>query len=163
QTRNQLVPVDSVSPEERQQDRGPFADLYHHLLTSSWPLLLAQISAGFFAINALFAVAYYLDGGIANARPGSFADVFFFSIESMATRGSGRMAPVILLALFLMSFEALTGMIGLAVTSGLIFEKFWRTSGRGRFTRCGVISWRGGGLSLMFRLANERASQSVEA
>src|SRR5262245_22102121 len=64
QTRNQLVPVDSVSPEERQQDRGPFADLYHHLLTSSWPLLLAQISAGFFAINALFAVAYYLDGGI---------------------------------------------------------------------------------------------------
>jgi inward rectifier potassium channel len=163
QTRNQLVPVDSVSPEDGQQDRGPFADLYHHLLTSSWPLLLVQIAAGFFAINALFAVGYYLDGGIANARPGSFGDVFFFSVETMATIGYGRMAPVTLLAHILMSFEALTGMIGLAVTTGLIFAKFSRPSARVRFSRFGVISSRDGVLSLMLRMANERASQIVEA
>jgi inward rectifier potassium channel len=163
QTRNQLVPVDSVSPEEALQDHGPFADLYHHLLTSSWPLLLAQISAAFFAINALFAVGYYLDEGIANARPGSFGDVFFFSVETMATIGYGRMAPVTLLAHILMSFEALIGMIGLAVTTGLIFAKFSRPSARVRFSRYGVTSSRDGVLSLMFRMANERASQIVEA
>jgi inward rectifier potassium channel len=163
QTRNQLVPVDSVSPEDGQQERGGFADLYHHLLTSSWPMLLVQIAAGFFASNALFAVGYYLDGGIANARPGSFGDVFFFSVETMATIGYGRMAPVTLLAHILMSLEALTGMIGLAVTTGLIFAKFSRPSARVRFSRFGVISSRDGVLSLMFRMANQRASQIVEA
>jgi inward rectifier potassium channel len=163
QTRTQLVPVYSVSPDEQRQDSGAFADLYHHLLTSSWPLLLAQIAAGFFALNALFAVAYYLDGGVANARPGSFGDLFFFSVETMATIGYGRMAPVSLLAHILMSFEALTGMIGLALTTGLIFAKFSRPSARVRFSRCGVISPRDGVLSLMFRMANERASQIVEA
>ena len=163
QTRNQLVPVYSVSPEEARQDNSSFADLYHHLLTSSWPMLLLQISAGFFAINALFAVGYYLDGGIASARPGSFGDVFFFSVETMATIGYGRMAPVTLLAHILMSFEALIGMIGLAVTTGLIFAKFSRPSARVRFSSYGVISPRDGVLSLMFRMANERASQIVEA
>lgn len=162
QSRNQLVPVFSVSPEEARQDHGPFADLYHHLLTSSWQMLLVQIAAGFFAINALFAVGYYLDGGIENARPGSFADVFFFSVETMATIGYGRMAPVTLLAHILMSFEALIGMIGLALTTGLIFAKFSRPSARVRFSRYGVISSRDGVLSLMFRMANERASQIVE-
>jgi inward rectifier potassium channel len=125
-------------------------------------MLLVQIAAGFFAINALFAVGYYLDGGIENARPGSFADVFFFSVETMATIGYGRMAPVTLLAHILMSFEALIGMIGLALTTGLIFAKFSRPSARVRFSRYGVISSRDGVLSLMFRMANERASQIVE-
>ena len=163
QSRNQLVPVFSVSPEEVRQDHGPFADLYHHLLTSSWQMLLVQIAAGFFAINALFAVGYYLNGGIENARPGSFSDVFFFSVETMATIGYGRMAPVTLLAHLLMSLEALIGMIGLALTTGLIFAKFSRPSARIRFSRYGVISSRDGVLSLMFRMANERASQIVEA
>jgi inward rectifier potassium channel len=162
QTRTQLVPVYSVSPEESRQDNSPFADLYHHLLTSSWQMLLVQIAVGFFAINALFAVGYYLDGGISNARPDSFADVFFFSVETMATIGYGRMAPVTLLAHILMSFEALIGMIGLALTTGLIFAKFSRPSARIRFSRYGVISSRDGVLSLMFRMANERASQIVE-
>jgi inward rectifier potassium channel len=160
QSRNQLVPVFSVSPEETRQDHGPFADLYHHLLTSSWQMLLVQIAAGFFAINALFAIGYYLNGGIENAR--SFADVFFFSVETMATIGYGRMAPVTLIAHILMSFEALIGMIGLALTTGLIFAKFSRPSARVRFSRYGVISSRDGVLSLMFRMANERASQIVE-
>jgi inward rectifier potassium channel len=160
QSRNQLVPVFSVSPEEAPQDHGPFADLYHHLLTSSWQMLLVQIAAGFFAINALFAIGYYLNGGIENAR--SFGDVFFFSVETMATIGYGRMAPVTLIAHILMSFEALIGMIGLALTTGLIFAKFSRPSARVRFSRYGVISSRDGVLSLMFRMANERASQIVE-
>ena len=162
-TRNQLVRVDSVAPEDGMQDRSYFADAYHHLLTSSWPLLLLQITAGFFALNAIFAIGYYLDGGVANARPGSYSDVFFFSVETMATIGYGRMAPVTLIAHILMSFEALTGMMGLALMTGLIFAKFSRPNARVRFSRNAVISVRDGVPSLMFRMANERASQIVEA
>jgi len=117
----------------------------------------------FFAINALFATGYYFDGGIENARPGSFADVFFFRIETMATIGYGRMAPVSLIAHVLVSFEALSGLLGLALVTGLIFAKFSRPSARVRFSRYAVISRRDGVPSLMFRMANARANQIVEA
>lgn len=158
-----MVPVDSVAPEDVQQDHSYFGDLYHHLLISTWPMLLLQIAGAFFSINALFALGYYFDGGIYNARPGSFSDVFFFSVETMATIGYGRMAPVTFVAHILMSFEALTGMIGLALVTGLIFAKFSRPSAKVRFSSSGVISSRDGVPSLMFRMANERASQIVEA
>src|SRR5207245_8788588 len=44
-----------------------FSDFYHHLITSSWPLLLLQIAIAFVVANSLFAVGYYLDGGVENA------------------------------------------------------------------------------------------------
>jgi inward rectifier potassium channel len=163
QSRDQIISVDSVAPEDGLQDRGYFADVYHHLLISSWPMLLLQIGAAFFVINSFFALGYYFDGGIANARAGSYLDVFFFSVETMATIGYGRMAPVTLVAHILMSLEALTGMIGLALMTGLIFSKFSRPNARVRFSRHAVISTRDGVPSLMFRMANERASQIVEA
>lgn len=140
-----------------------FADVYHHLLTSSWPSLLLQIALVFAAINALFALGYFLNAGIQNARPGSFADVFFFSVETMATIGYGKMSPVSLFSHVLMSIEALTGLIGLALVTGLIFAKFSRPTARVRFSRLAVISNRDGAPSLMFRMANVRSNQIVEA
>jgi inward rectifier potassium channel len=140
-----------------------FSDFYHHLITSSWPFLLLQIAIAFVVANSLFAVGYYLDGGVENARPGSFADVFFFSVETMATIGYGKMAPATLLAHILMSIEALTGLISLALVTGLIFSKFSRPTARVRFSRWAVISNRDGVPSLMFRTANVRANEIVEA
>lgn len=160
---DRIIPVDSVNPQDQHDGDGYYADIYHHLLTSSWPLLLLQITVAFFALNGLFALGYYLDGGIENARPGSFADVFFFSIETMATIGYGRMAPVTVVSHILMSLEALSGLIGLALVTGLIFAKFSRPSARVRFSRKAVISTRDGVPSLMFRMANVRANQIVEA
>lgn len=142
---------------------GYFTDFYHHLLISSWPFLLVQIAAAFVILNGAFAFGYLLDGGIANARPGNFSDVFFFSVETMATIGYGRMAPVTLLAHLLMSVEALTGLIGFAVVTGMIFAKFSRPTARVRFSRHAVISLRDGVPSLLFRMANVRANQIVEA
>ena len=140
-----------------------FSDFYHHLLIASWPSLLIQIAFLFGAGNALFALGYYLDGGIENARPGSYADVFFFSVETMATIGYGKMAPVSLFSHILMSIEALTGLMGFALITGLVFAKFSRPTARVRFSRFAVISIRDGVPSLMFRMANVRSNQIVEA
>jgi inward rectifier potassium channel len=140
-----------------------FLDLYHHLLTSSWPSLLLQILAAFIVLNTLFALAYLLNGGIDNARPGNFGDVFFFSVETMATIGYGRLSPITLPANILMSLEALIGLMGLAMMTGLIFAKFSRPSARVRYSHYAVVSMRDGVLSLMFRMANMRSSQIVEA
>jgi inward rectifier potassium channel len=145
------------------EDARLFTDFYHHLLTSSWPALLLQIVIAFVVINTLFACGYYLDGGIENARPGSFSDVFFFSVETIATIGYGKMSPTTMISQILMSVEAVCGLINFALITGLIFAKFSRPTARVRFSRVAVISKRDGVPSLMFRMANVRSSQIVEA
>jgi inward rectifier potassium channel len=144
-------------------DTRYFGDLYHHLITASWPYLLFLIAATFVVINCLFALAFLLDGGVENARPGSFADMFFFSVQTMATIGYGKLAPATLIANILMSVEALSGLVSLAVVTGLIFAKFSRPTARVRFTRNVVVSMRDGVPSVMFRMANVRANEIVEA
>ncbi|HEY1849705.1 MAG TPA: ion channel [Candidatus Binataceae bacterium] len=140
-----------------------FTDFYHHLLTSSWPALLLQIVIAFVLMNFLFAFGYYLNGGIENAHPDRFSDYFFFSVETIATIGYGKMSPTTMFSEILMSFEAVCGLINFALITGLIFAKFSRPTARVRFSRMAVISKRDGIPSLMFRMANVRSSQIVDA
>ena len=112
-----------------------FEDLYHFLVTTSWPALIGMIAAAFTLANLLFAAGYYLDQGIENAHSGSFADMFFFSVQTMATIGYGKMEPVTLFSNILVSIEALTGLLALALMTGLVFSKFSRPTARVRFSR----------------------------
>jgi inward rectifier potassium channel len=140
-----------------------FEDLYHFLVKSSWPALIGLIGAAFTLANLLFATGYYLDQGIENAHSGSFADMFFFSVQTMATIGYGKMEPVTLFSNILVSIEALTGLLALALMTGLVFSKFSLPTSRVRFTRFACIGPRDGANSLMIRMANMRANRIVEA
>ena len=151
-------PIDVIGLPAR-----PFTDLYHFLLTSSWPQLIVLLLAGFFAVNLVFAVGYLAIGGIENARPGSFFDAFFFSIQTIATVGYGRMSPVSLAAHLLSTVEITMGLLALALVTGLVFSKFSRPTARVLFSRVAVVGSFDGVPSLMFRMANARASQIVEA
>jgi inward rectifier potassium channel len=142
---------------------GIFDDLYHFLVTCSWPALIGIIAASFFLANIVFATGYYFDQGIENAHSGSFADMFFFSVQTMATIGYGKMEPVTLFSNILVSIEALTGLLALALMTGLVFAKFSRPTARVRFSRYVIIGPRDGALSLMIRAANMRANRIVEA
>jgi inward rectifier potassium channel len=72
----------------------PVADLYHWLLDASWRRTLAVVLGLYVAINLVFATLYLLGGNsIENARPGSYTDAFFFSVQTMATIGYGKMTP----------------------------------------------------------------------
>ena len=162
------VVIRSAEPSESTMipdldDGGLLSDLYHFLLTEPWPALLAGIVLAFIVINTLFAIIYMLDSGIENARPGNFGDAFFFSVQTMATIGYGKMSPQSILANIMMSIEALTGLVGLAVITGLVFAKFSRPTARVRFSRVAVVSNRDGIPSLSFRMANMRANRIVDA
>ncbi len=141
----------------------PVSDLYFYLTTVSWPKLLLIIVGLFGFINCLFAIGYMIDGGVANARPGSFADAFFFSVQTMATIGYGVMAPHSFVSNMMVSVEALSGLTSLAVVTGLIFARFSRPTARVRFSRVVAISPRDGVPSLMFRTVNQRSNRIVEA
>jgi inward rectifier potassium channel len=143
--------------------RRPLADLYQFLLMSPWWVLFALMLVLYLGANAGFAVAYLIDGGVENARKGSFGDAYFFSVQTMATIGYGKMTPQSTFANIVVTVEALVGLVGIALATGLVFAKFSQPRARVLFSRYAVVSVRDGARSLMVRLANERATGLVEA
>ncbi len=139
-------------------------DFYHWMLTLSW-WAFGIGSAGFYLIaNLVFAGLYLLQpGSITNARPGSFLDAFFFSVQTFATVGYGVMVPATQYANWVMTVETYAGLIGVAITTGLIFARISRPTARVLFARVAVIAMHEGKPTLMLRLGNERRSQIVDA
>lgn len=144
--------------------RFDWDDLYHALLTLSWVKLFAVVGAGYIITNILFALMYLAAGnGIENMREGNFFDAFFFSVQTMATIGYGAMYPKTLVANILVAIEALLGLLGVSVGSGLVFARFSLPKARVMFSRVAVVAPHNGIPTLMFRVANERQSWILEA
>ncbi len=141
-----------------------WGDLYHWLVSLSWPGFLTLISLGYVTVNTLFALAYLAGGdGIANAHPGSFLDAFFFSVQTMASIGYGAMYPKTLYANVIVTIESFFGLMGLAVGTGLMFARFSLLKARVIFSRVAVITPHNGVPTFMFRVANERQNWILEA
>lgn len=141
-----------------------FGDLYHWLLTLSWRGFFSLIALVYVLSNALFALVYLAGGDcIANAQPGSFKDAFFFSVQTMATIGYGAMYPRTSYANIVVAVEALFGLLGVAMVTGLAFTRFSKPTARVLFSRIAVIAPQNGVLTLMYRTANQRYNQILEA
>ena len=141
-----------------------FKDLYHFALRVSWYRFLLGVVLLYGVANAVFAVFYMLPGdAIANARPGSFTDAFFFSIQTMATVGFGQLWPATLYANVIVTVETAVGLMFLAVVTGLVFARFSRPTARILFSRVAVIAPYNGVPTLTLRLANQRRNQILQA
>jgi inward rectifier potassium channel len=139
-------------------------DPYHLLLTIPWIGFLVMIAVLYVAINAMFALAYLAGGDcIVNAKPGSFLDVFFFSVQTLASIGYGAMYPKTIYANTIVTIEAMIGLVGIAVMTGLAFARFSRPTARVIFSRVAVITPYEGMPTLMFRTANQRRNLILEA
>ncbi len=139
-------------------------DPYHLLLTLGWSRFIGLIVVSYIATNTLFALLYLAGGDcLKNARPGSFWDAFFFSVQTMATIGYGAIYPSTDYANVLVTLEALVGLMGVAMSTGLMFARFSRPTARVLFSRVAVITPHNGVSTLMFRVANERRNQILEA
>ena len=139
-----------------------FRDLYVFLLSRSWWLLLVSISFLYLIVNLCFAELYYINiDGVDNAR--SFLDVFFFSVQTMATIGYGHMAPINHVTNALTTIEALAGFTFFAFITGLMFAKFSRPTAQVLFSDVAVISNYEGKPHLKIRVANQRTGSIVDA
>src|SRR5215471_18622714 len=112
-------------------------DIYHGLIRAPWPAILVVVIAIYFFVNFVFAGVYLLVGGIEGVR--SFADAFFFSVETAGTIGYGAMHPVSRAAHVVVTLESLVTILLVAVTTGLVFAKFSLPRGRVRFAAHPVI------------------------
>ncbi len=139
-------------------------DTYARLMDAPWPYLILFIAAIYMGFNVVFALLYYLGGNvIENARPGKISDVFFFSVQTFATIGYGKMAPDGMYANILVTIEAFLGFSFYAMTTGLVFSKFSRPTARVIFSNVAVIGPYRGVPHLMLRMANERRNRIADA
>jgi len=134
-----------------------WTDFYHNAMTVTWPAFFTWLAAIFIALNVVFAAIYSLgDAPIANAKPGSFTDLFFFSVETTSTVGYGDMHPQTMYGHFIATVENFVGLVSLAVMTGLVFARFSRPHARLIFANNPVIALHNGAPTLMVRVANAR-------
>src|SRR6266700_587689 len=119
-----------------------FGDLYHFMLRISWCSFLLGGVALYIAANAGFALLYLL-------QPGAI--------------GYGQLVPATLYANLLVTLETASGLMFLAIATGLVFARFSRPTARLLFSRVAVIGPHNGKPTLALRLANQRRNQILQA
>jgi inward rectifier potassium channel len=139
-------------------------DPYHLLLTIPWGYFLLLSSIGYLVLNAIFALLYLAGGDCLNGvRVGSFEDAFFFSVQTLGSIGYGAITPKTTYANAIVTLEALVSLLTIAMFTGLAFARFTKPSARVVFSKFAVIAPMDGVPNLMFRMANQRLNQIVEA
>jgi inward rectifier potassium channel len=150
--------------ETRGLAAGFWTDLYHRSMTVYWPAFFGAAALIFVVLNATFATLYSLgDNPVANVPRHSFLDLFYFSIETLATVGYGDMHPQTDYGHFIATVEIFTGMCFLAVMTGLVFARFSRPRARFVFARHPVVATHQGAPTLMIRIANARHNSISQA
>jgi inward rectifier potassium channel len=148
----------------RGQAFRPGGDVYFALLTIPFWRFCAIVAALVLVLNAIFAWIYTLNpGGISNARPGSFEDAFFFSVQTLATIGYGAMAPQTRFAHVVVTVESILGIIAVGSLAGISFARLSRPKALVLFSNKAVVRHRNGVPHLQMRLANWRTNLIVEA
>lgn len=141
---------------------------YLHLINMGWPAFLFTLFLGYAAANTIFAAAYFamppgqLQGADASTAVGRFLNDFFFSSHTLTTVGYGSIAPRGLAAQIVSSLEALLGVLGFAVATGLLFGRVSRPSARIGFSENMVVAPYQDGMSLQFRVVNRRRNSLME-
>lgn len=139
-------------------------DLYSYLMDGSWLRLFVVLFFLYVVVNLLFAGLFMLQpGSIDGGRPTSFADAFFFSVQTMSTIGYGAMSPGSTYGDVLVTAEAGVGILGVALATGVMFAKASRPSTSVLFSESLVLSNMDGVPTLRFRAGNARGNEVVEA
>jgi inward rectifier potassium channel len=76
--------------------------------------------------------------------------------------GYGNIAPKTTASNFLSAFEAMVGLMGFAMATGLLYGRFSRPSARIGFSPNMLVAPYRGGTSLQFRILNQRANLLME-
>ena len=153
-----------LDPLIHRADSRPFLDVYHRVLALPLAGIIALMAAAFIILNLLFACLFMLaPGGVGNLRAGDFWNAFFFSVQTFGTIGYGYMFPRSFAADLIVTAETFLGLVYVAVATGLVFARVSRPTARITFSRVAVIHQFEGARTLMFRAANRRANQILEA
>lgn len=141
---------------------------YLHLVSISWPRFFGWILLAYVCVNSLFAGVYFLLGpdtltaAYASRASDRFLQCFFFSSQTLTTVGFGAISPASPAGNIVAALEALCGLLGFAVATGLLFGRVSRPSARIGFSHKALIASYQDGTSFQFRMVNRRANTLIE-
>jgi inward rectifier potassium channel len=139
-------------------------DFYFFFMEGPWSRLVVSLVFMYLTINAIFAGLYLLEpGSIGGAHLHSFADAFFFSVQTFSTIGYGVLTPATRYGNLVVTAEAAFGLLAAAFATGLMFAKAARPQSSTLFSKVAVLSRRNGVPFLTFRVGNARGNDVVEA
>ncbi len=134
--------------------------IYHYLISISWLKFCSLILLGFLLVNIVFALLY-LAGGVENFEGietnntfDLFVNEFFFSTQTFTTVGYGRINPVGVYSNIISSIESLTGLLSLALATGLLYGRFSRPVAKIIYSDNAIIAPFNGVNAFQFRIAN---------
>lgn len=148
---------------KKNSPEGRYKDLYHNLLKISWSKLFFIYVLFFLTINTLFACLYFVVPGSLSATANDFTSAFFFSVQTFSTVGYGIISPQNFYGNIIVVLEIMTGVVSMAVSTGLVFAKFSRPSAKILYSKNMLITTFDGERVLMFRMANARSNQIISA
>jgi inward rectifier potassium channel len=141
---------------------------YHFLLTMSWWRFFFLGISSYVVANTLFAFAYMACGSnaLTTSTPGieehAFLRAFFFSVETLSTIGYGNIVPIGIAANVVVTIEAVVGLTGFAIVTGLLFARFSRPTAKVLFSSHAVVAPYQNVTALEFRVANARSNELIE-
>lgn len=141
---------------------------YQKLMTISWLKFLLLVFGYFMVCNVAFATLFTLIG-VENigAAPAGFMDdfmeAFYFSVQTFTTLGYGRLSPIGHMANLVAAVDAFTGMITVALLTGLFFARFSKPRAYIAFSNNILIAPdRDGNKSLQFRIVHSVKDKIID-
>jgi inward rectifier potassium channel len=149
---------------------GRIRDIHPYLFLVSipWAAFFAILFGAFFLVNLGFAGLYYvagpaaLKGGDISSPLAYFESAFFFSAQTLTTVGYGTLSPAGLFANSVAAIEAMMGLLGFAVATGLLVGRVSQPSARIAYSDKCLITPYEEITSLQFRVANQRRNNVME-
>lgn len=133
--------------------------LFHDMLNLPLWKFIMVIFLFFVAINFLFTIFYFiagpqqLEGLVTGSYWRMFREIFYFSTQTFTTVGYGHVNPVGDGANIVSGIESLTGLLSLAIATGLIYGRFSKPQSYLLFSDHALISPFKESTALMFRFA----------
>jgi len=158
----------SFNVERRGIPRYLAQNTYQLLNSLSWPLFILFVLSCYGVVNLVFCLGYLwigadqLSGHLGTSSLSQFWDAFFFSAQTLTTVGYGRIAPQGFASSLLAAVESLSGLMGFAIVTGLMYSRFAKPHAHLLFSEKILVSPYNGGTGLMFRMANARKNQLID-
>ena len=132
---------------------------YHSMLALPRWKFIILIFSFYIIVNFVFACIYYaagvehLNGISGDNNLEKFGEAFFFSIQTFTTVGYGHVSPSGFLVSAIAAIEALTGLLSLALATGLFYGRFSKPVAYLKFSENAVIAPYKDITALMLRIA----------
>lgn len=143
--------------------------IFQYLIRISWFKFYLVLFIAFVLANFLFASLYIMLGPEAlksadmGSNIGHFWESVFFSVHTMTTVGYGNLYPSGFGANVVAGIEAMTGLLGFSIATGMVYGRFSRPTAKIIYSKQAIVTpYHNHTNALMFRVANLRSGVMMD-